>query len=88
MSKPKFRISHLRILPKNFTHEMAKAAVRLVMHFTGEANTTDENYKRFDDLIRINNLDLAGLFERISPPCSSMLQKCLWKVSKIHSCKL
>lgn len=59
-------------------------AIYLLMHFNGEANGTVEEYRKLENVVRVNNLNLPQFFEQISPQCNEMMLKCLWKGGQVR----
>lgn len=52
---------------------------KFALHFQGIGKATAEEYETLHAILRQNNLTIVELMYEISPKCSDMLERCMWK---------
>uniref|UniRef100_A0A182QKV6 Sodium channel protein Nach n=1 Tax=Anopheles farauti TaxID=69004 RepID=A0A182QKV6_9DIPT len=65
--------------PGNMTAAELSALFRLFLHVTGLAQPDPVQYRLLHDIMLTNNLEIPQLMGEFTPPCGTLLERCMWK---------
>lgn len=57
---------------------------RLVLHFQGVGNATQEEYDELHDILQVNRISVMNLTHTLVPPCTDLLERCMWKGTQLR----
>uniref|UniRef100_A0A182PB08 Sodium channel protein Nach n=1 Tax=Anopheles epiroticus TaxID=199890 RepID=A0A182PB08_9DIPT len=65
--------------PGNMTAEELSGMFRLFLHVTGLGQPDPVRYRLLHDIMLMNNLEIPQLMGEFTPPCGTLLERCMWK---------
>uniref|UniRef100_A0A182WHJ6 Sodium channel protein Nach n=1 Tax=Anopheles minimus TaxID=112268 RepID=A0A182WHJ6_9DIPT len=65
--------------PGNMTASELSDMFRLFLHVFGLGEADPAQYKRLHDIMLMNNLEIPQLMGEFTPPCGTLLERCMWK---------
>lgn len=70
-----------RYRPDNVSVEQLADQFRLLFQANGLAGSNESEYIKLRNILLLNNLEAFQLIEDLSPSCSSLLKRCMWKAT-------
>lgn len=67
------------IRPGNVSADRLSQMFKLILHFEGIGQASNAEYMELDEILKMNNISIVYLLHRITPKCSEMLVRCMWK---------
>lgn len=65
--------------PDNVSADSLSQMFKLILHFEGIGQASSSEYIELHDILKMNNISIVQLLNRITPKCSDMLVRCMWK---------
>ncbi|XP_040167541.1 sodium channel protein Nach-like [Anopheles arabiensis] len=65
--------------PGNMTVDELAEMFRLFLHVTGLGDPDPVRYRLLHDIMLMNNLEIPQLMGEFTPPCGTLLERCMWK---------
>ncbi|XP_055600009.1 sodium channel protein Nach-like [Uranotaenia lowii] len=65
--------------PNNMTAEELAFQFRFLLHVEGLEEADPREYQLLHDILLLNNLEIPQLIGEFAMPCSTMLERCMWK---------
>ncbi|XP_055907034.1 pickpocket protein 11-like [Eupeodes corollae] len=65
--------------PENITDEEVAGLFRIMMYYSYGLNYNETDFKRLEDILKLNNYTSSRLFEELTPNCIEMIVRCIWK---------
>lgn len=73
------RAANDMLRPGNVSADSLSQMFKLILHFEGIGQASSAEYIELHDILKINNITVVHLLHRITPKCSDMLVRCMWK---------
>lgn len=73
------RVANEMLRPGNVSAESLSQMFKLMLHFEGIGQASSAEYIELHGILKMNNITVVQLLHRITPKCSEMLVRCMWK---------
>ncbi|XP_035776394.1 sodium channel protein Nach-like [Anopheles albimanus] len=73
------RAATMKRLDSNLTDGELADLFRLYLHVSGLGRSDPVRYRLLHEILQVNNLEIPQLVGEFTPPCSKMIERCLWK---------
>lgn len=73
------RAANEMLRPGNVSADSLSQMFKLILHFEGIGQASSAEYNELNDILKMNNISIVQVLHRITPKCSEMLVRCMWK---------